>query len=294
MNALEGLRRLVLRHADSAVGASLVETDLPGVRLVYSRELTATAGDTVEPTFALVVAGEKRTVLGDRTQVYGAGQFLVAAVDLPVTGAVTRAPFAAVVLRLDPATITDLLLHAGMPTATTNASAGLAVSDAGPALIDAVRRLLGLLDRPRDAPALAPLYEREVLWRLLTGEQGALVRSLGAADGSVAHVGRAIGWLRANYHQPLRVEDLADLAAMSQSAFRRHFRQITKLTPLQYQQQLRLNEARALLAAGAGTTKAVSAAVGYSSTSQFSREYRRLFGEPPSRDAARLRSVIGA
>ena len=166
---------------------------------------------------------------------------------------------------------------------------GIAVSDAAPALLDAVARLVGLLDEPADA-VLAPGIEREILWRLLTGPQGATMRQVGLADGRLAHLARAITVIRRDHDQTLRVEDLAALATMSVTSFHRHFRALTSMTPIQFQKQIRLHEARARLLSDPGDIAGAGYAVGYHSPSQFSREYRRLFGAPPSRHAAAIRS----
>jgi transcriptional regulator GlxA family with amidase domain len=163
------------------------------------------------------------------------------------------------------------------------------VSDASDALLDAITRLLLLLDEPADAAVLAAGIEREILWRLLTGPQGPAVRQIGLVDGHVAHLARAIAHIRRHYDQTLRVQDLAALAAMSATSFHRHFRALTSMTPIQFQKQLRLHEARTRLLADPGDVAGTGHAVGYGSASQFSREYRRLFGAPPSRHGPALR-----
>lgn len=207
--------------------------------------------------------------------------------ELPVVGRITRAsadePFLVAVLELRPARIAELLLETGIRPAG-DVPAGIAVSDASPELLDAVARLLTLLDSPADAAVLAAGVEREVLWRLLTGPQGAMVRQIGLADGRLAHLARAIQWIRHHYRETLRVEDAAAVATMSVSSFHRHFRAVTSMTPLQFQKRIRLHEARARLLASRGDVAGVGVAVGYDSPSQFSREYRRMFGVPPSRE----------
>jgi AraC-like DNA-binding protein len=205
-------------------------------------------------------------------------------------------PFLAFVLELHPARIAALLLETApgataRPGAADATPAGIAVSDASPALLDATGRLLALLDAPDDAAALAAGVEREVPWRLVTGPQGATVRQIGLADSRLAHVARAIRWIRGHYDETLRVEELAALTTMSVSSFHRHFRAVTSMTPIQFQKQIRLREARARLLAQPGDVTGVGLAVGYDSPSQFSREYRRMFGAPPSRDARALRDA---
>ncbi|MFE2824028.1 AraC family transcriptional regulator N-terminal domain-containing protein [Streptomyces sp. NPDC059271] len=315
---------------------------------------SAPTSSIADPVLAVVAQGAKRLTLGDRIHDYGAGQYLVVSVDLPVTGHYTRAspeePFLAFGLTLRPSDIASLLLaeagagtgagaaaekagtgtgageRAGAEAARTaeadrtgtrpppartagdrrtgtrpprpatsrppssrTAPPGLAVSDASPDLLDAVVRLVRLLDRPADLPILAPMIEREILWRLVTGEQGALVRQIGLADSRLRHISRAVRWIRDHHAQTLRVEDLARLAGMSASPFHRHFRAVTAMTPIQFQKRIRLQEARLRLMSSTDDVAGVGFAVGYDSASQFSREYRRQFGSPPGQDAARLR-----
>jgi AraC-like DNA-binding protein len=156
-------------------------------------------------------------------------------------------------------------------------------------LLDAVVRLLRLLDRPRDRKALAPLIKREILWWLITGEQGDVVRQLGLADSSLAHIRGAVRWIRDNYATPFRVEEVAQLTGMSVSAFHRNFQAVTAMTPIQFQKHIRLQAARLLLANRPNDITGVGHLVGYDNPSQFSREYRRQFGAPPSVDAVRMR-----
>jgi AraC-like DNA-binding protein len=278
----------------------LTRTALPGVSVVCSRTTTEPLGTMAEPTLAVIAQGVKETTLNGRTFTYGPGQFLVVSVELPVIGHLVQAsadePFLAFVLELRPARIAQLLLEttpeatAG-PSAANATPAGIAVSDASPALLDATDRLLALLYAPGDAAALAAGVEREVLWRLLSGPQGATVRQIGLADSRLAHVARAIRCICVHYDETLRVDELAALAAMSVTSFHRHFRAVTSMTPIQFQKQIRLHEARARLLAQPDDITGVGFAVGYDSPSQFSREYRRMFGVPPSRDALALREA---
>ena len=242
---------------------------------------------------AVIAQGAKRIALGDQVYEYGAGQYLVASVDLPITGHFTEAspdrPALGFGLMLRPADVAELLLQAPSLPDSGRSPSALAVSDASVELLDAVVRLLRLLDTPRDRPVLAPLIKREILWRVITGGHGAGLQQLGLADSSLSHVARAVRWIRDHYSQPFRVEDVAQLAGMSVSAFYRHFQAVTALSPIQFQKQIRLQEARLLLASDPHDVTGVSRRVGYDSPSQFSREYRRQFGVPPSQDAAGLR-----
>jgi transcriptional regulator GlxA family with amidase domain len=165
------------------------------------------------------------------------------------------------------------------------------VSDAPERLLDAVVRLLRLLDTPRDIPIVAPLIRQEILWWLIEGEQGAAVRQLGLADSNLSHIARAVRWIRQHYARPFRVEDVAAHCGMSASAFYRNFQAATAMSPIQFQKQIRLQEARLLLAGATGDVAGIGYRVGYDSPSQFSREYRRQFGAPPSLDATRLRDL---
>jgi AraC-like DNA-binding protein len=288
---LDGLRALLARHArpDST-------TAIDGVLVSQVEQSTPPSPSMSGTVMALIAQGAKRIALGDRVYEYRAGQYLIASVDMPITGQFTEAsperPAMGFGLVLHPATVAELLLQAApgdLPPAGGGAPSGMAVNDAPAALVDAVIRLLSLLDQPRDIAVLAPLIKREILWRLITGEQGAVVRQLGLADSSLSHIARAVRWIRDHYAQSFRVEDLAQLSGMSVSAFYRNFQAVTAMSPIQFQKQIRLQEARLLLAMQSSDVSGVGHRVGYDSPSQFSREYRRQFGAPPSQDAARLR-----
>jgi AraC-like DNA-binding protein len=292
MSALETLREIIGRHARDSHGPSAIE----GLTVTATDAPTALRSGIAEPSLALVVEGRKRTVSGDRVFDYAAGEFLITQLDLPVIGQVTTAsaerPFLGIGLHLEPSQIAAMLLESATTLAGSPAPApGIAVASAGPPLLDALARLAGLLDAPQDVPILAPLYRREVLWRLVTGPQGAVVRQIGLADGNLAHITRAARWIRDHHDESIRIGELAALAAMSESTFHRHFRAVTHMTPIQYQKAVRLQQARLALVSGARDVAEVAHAVGYDSASQFSREYRRQFGAPPGRDAQRIRAA---
>jgi AraC-like DNA-binding protein len=288
---LSELQSLIARHARPGVA----ETALPGVRVLISSVPTEAAHHVTEPGLGIVVQGAKRTVVGDRVFEYGEGDFVVTSVDLPIASHVVRAsaarPYLACRMALGPAAIASLLLEAPGVDEFVTAPCGMGVHKAAPELLEAAVRLLRLLDNPRDAPVLRPLIEREILWRLLCGEQGGRVRQIGLADSRLAQVSHAIRWIRQHYAEAVSIEELAQLATMSESSFHRHFRAVTAMTPIQFQKQIRLQEARSRLLADADDVATVGFAVGYDSPSQFSREYSRLFGAPPGRDVARLRLV---
>jgi AraC-like DNA-binding protein len=290
MDKLAELRALIARHG----AGGLTRTPLAGVSVMAAYEPTLPLGSISEPSLAVMAGGAKRTVVGDRSFIYEAGEYLLVSLDLPVTAHVLRAsrdePFLAFGLALRPATIATLLLEAPGAAGGPRTPPGVAVSQAAPELLDAIVRMTRLLDHPEDAPVLAPAYEREILWRLITGEHGATVRQIGLADSALSHISKAIAWIRAHHDQRLRIDDLADLSGMSPSAFHRHFRAATAMTPIQFQKTVRLQEARALLIARPDDIAGAGFAVGYNSPSQFSREYARRYGRPPGRDAELLRA----
>jgi AraC-like DNA-binding protein len=286
------LRELLDRHARPDLA-----TAIDGVRICKADHTAAPESSMSGTVVAVIAQGRKRLALGDRFYDYGVGQYLVASVDLPVTGQVINAapgrPALGFGMTLDPAAIAELMLRAGpgdLPRSAGTSRPGIAVSDAPDELLEAVVRLVRLLDRPRDRRTLAPLVKREILWRLMTGDQGDAVRQLGLADSSLRHITRAAQWIRENYARPFRVEEVAQLSGLSVSAFHRNFQAVTAMSPIQFQKHIRLQAARLLLADSPNDITGVGNRVGYDSPSQFSREYRRLFGAPPSRDAVRIRA----
>ncbi|WDZ86602.1 AraC family transcriptional regulator [Micromonospora cathayae] len=287
---LDELRALLVRHARPDLS-----TGIDDVRIFRADRPTPPTPTTYGKVLALVAQGTKRFALGDRLYEYHAGEYLVASVDLPVTAYFARAtpgePALGFGLTLPPAAVAEVLLQADpaeLPDVAPGTPAGLVVSTASAELLDAAVRLLRLLDQPRDIPMLAPLIKREIIWRLLTGGQSAVLRQFGLPDSSLSHIARAVQWIRDNYAQPFRVEEVAQQVGMSVSAFHRNFLAVTSMSPIQYQKQIRLQHARLLLAANPSDIAGVSRHVGYESPAQFSREYRRLFGGPPRRDAVRL------
>jgi AraC-like DNA-binding protein len=289
---MDEFRELLDRHARPDLA-----TAIDGVRICRSEHTAAPESSMSGTVVAIIAQGRKRLALGDCFYDYGVGQYLVASVDLPVTGqvidAVPGSPALGFGMTLEPAAIAELMLRAGpgdLPRFSGTSRPGIAVSDAPDELLDAVVRLLRLLDRPRDRRTLAPLVKREILWRLITGDQGDAVRQLGLADSSLRHITRAAQWIRENYARPFRVEEVAQLSGLSVSAFHRNFQAVTAMSPIQFQKHIRLQQARLLLADSPNDITGVGNRVGYDSPSQFSREYRRLFGAPPSRDAVRIRA----
>jgi AraC-like DNA-binding protein len=258
--------------------------------LISSDGVTPVQHVVYEPMLCVILEGAKQATLGSESFAYQAGDYLVVSADLPVSGQVLSAPYVAVGIGLDAVAIAELMLEAGEgPGADAAPTRGLAVSRMDDELIDCVGRLIRLLDRPQDVAVLAPMIRREILWRLLAGEHAATMRQIGAEDGRLARVRRVIQRLRDHYAEPIRIEELAGLAGMSETSLHRHFKAVTSMSPLQFQKQVRLQEARNLLLGHANDVAGVGFAVGYDSPSQFSREYSRQFGRPPGRDLEWLR-----
>jgi transcriptional regulator GlxA family with amidase domain len=236
--------------------------------------------------------------VGDATYVYDPSQYLAVSLEVPAVGHVVEAspdaPYLCLTLRVDPRELAALLIETGRPVPRDDHDGrALFVSAVEAPLLDALLRLVRLLDAPHDIPVLAPLVRRELHYRLLQGEQQGRLAEMAIGDGRLRRVAGAIAWIRAHYAEPLQVEALARRVNMSPSALHAHFSAVAGVSPIQYQKQLRLQEARARLLAGGTTAEAVAYEVGYASASQFSREYARLFGQPPRRDADRMREPVG-
>ena len=283
------LRSLIDRHCKTRRH----DTALPGLTLFRAEEASPQDNTIYRPTLCIVAQGRKQVLLADRTFEYEPGQFLIVTVDLPVTGCIVEAsrdrPYLSLSLDLDPARIADLLLELPSEPPRQIAPVALAVSDLGDDLLDGVVRLLRLLDRPDEAAVLRPLIDREILYRLLRGEQGALLRQVATAGSHVSQIGKVADWIRTHYAEPTTIDALAADAGMSVTSFHRHFKAITAMSPVQYRTRIRLQEARRLMLVDEQDAGAIGFGVGYESPSQFSRDYRRMFGMPPAADAARLR-----
>ena len=264
--------------------------------LLIGREVSDTPppAAAVGTRMTLIAQGAKRLAYGDQVYDYGAGQCLVASVAMPLrcefTDATPARPVLGLCLRLEPSQVAEMMVQAprGSVPEADLASPAVVFAAASLELLDATVRLVRLLDQARDRDVLAPLVTREILWRLLTGEHGPTVRRIGLTDPRYSPIAEAVQWIRQNYREPFRVEDLAQRIGMSPSAFHRNFQAVTRSTPIQYQKQIRLQQARLLLAANPNDVTGIGFSVGYDSPSQFSREYRRLFGTSPSRDATRF------
>jgi AraC-like DNA-binding protein len=289
-SGLDEMAALMTRFADAEGTHSTAIARLSLIRLDHAGERVPAV---YRPCLCVVAQGRKAVHLGDERYVYDRSRFLVASVDLPLTGQVIDAtperPYLCVVLELEPKEIASLLLDADLPAPVeTTPARGLFLSQASPEFIEAVLRLLRLLATPEDIRTLAPLAEREILYRLLKSPEGWRLRQIAAGHGQARRIAKAIARLRTHFHEPLRVERLADEANMSVSSFHAHFKRVTAMSPLQYQKQLRLQEARRLLLTETVDAATAGHRVGYESPSQFSREYRRAFGVPPATDMRQI------
>ncbi len=292
MTHLGELAALIARHAPED---GLYATDIPRLSLARFSAPSEPFHTLCQPALCIVAQGRKQAVLADRTYIYDAAKYLVASVDLPVVGNVIEAtpeqPYLSLRLDLNLPMLSEMLLERPAAIKGDAASPGIVLSDVTAGMLDACVRLLRLLDTPEDAEVLAPLAEREILYRLLMSEQGAMARHIAAGESRLTQISRAIGWIRENFTQALSIDQLSGLVGMSNSSFHQHFKAVTRMSPLQYRTQMRLQEARRLMVSEAIDAADAGFRVGYESPSQFSRDYSRVFGTPPLRDAARIRAT---
>ncbi len=267
---------------------------LPGLHLYRHSFPLEQVYSVVEPSLCVVAQGSKEFLLGDSRYRYDPLHYLLVTVDLPNVGQVLEAsqerPFLSLRLELAPTLVGEVLVEAGHASPRDSADVrAIAVSPLDGHLLDAFVRLTRLLDAPAEARVLLPLLTREIIYRLLVGEQGGRLRHLAVLGGYTPHIARAIERLRQDFDQPLRIEQMARELGMSISGFHHHFKAVTALSPLQFQKRLRLLEARRLLLGEDLDAASVAYRVGYHDASHFNREYKSLFGVPPMRDVQRLR-----
>jgi AraC-like DNA-binding protein len=286
---LDELAAVIGRHADDMWSASAV----PRLTLVALDGHVAPVDLRYEPMICFIVAGAKRAVAGDKSWVTGSGEMFLNSLILPVTAEFVAVPYRSAVLMLDGQALPDLLLEldaAEVPAPPGHG--GQIAAPMTPELIDAVTRWVRLLDTPGDIRPLAQRIESEILYRLLSSPLGAMLRQLAVTDSGVARVRAAAAWICAHYSEPIGIAAIAAVANMSTATLHRHFKAATGMSPLRFQKHLRLQEARRRLLSGGTTAALVAGAVGYESATQFSREYRRVYGLPPAQDAARLRGRL--
>ncbi|KQM86701.1 AraC family transcriptional regulator [Sphingomonas sp. Leaf22] len=294
MDRIAELSALIHRHV---VGTGICSTAMPHVSLIRADAPSTPTPAVYEASLCIIAQGSKRVSIGEHSVVYDAAHYLLVSVDLPLVGHVLDAsperPYLCCKIDLYASILADLMAIEGGGLVRTDLPV-LGVYPGDPDLIDAACRLVGLLDRPDTIRALAPLIEREILYRLLTGPHGPMLRHVATAGSHLNQVSRAIAAIRRRFDAPIRIDDVAAEAGMSSSSLHVHFKAITRMTPLEYQKQLRLQEARRLMLTEGATASTAGFAVGYESPSQFSREYRRLFGAPPRADIERLHAAPAA
>lgn len=290
MLQIDALSDIIARHA---MTDGMHASALPRLSLVRSSKPTEAVPTVYTPSLCIITQGRKQVELGGQSYVYDPAQYLAVSVDLPLVGSILEAslerPYLSLVLDIDMAVLADLMLRHPEELGPAPRGPALGVSEVEPGLLDATFRLARLLDTPRDAAALAPLAEREILYRLLVGAQAPMIRRIASAESRLKQVSRAIAWLRDNYAQPISVGRLAAEVGMSPSTFHSHFKAATTMSPLQYRTRVRLQEARRMMVVEAMDAASAGFAVGYESPSQFSREYSRLYGVSPLKDAQRQR-----
>ncbi|HHF3084695.1 TPA: AraC family transcriptional regulator N-terminal domain-containing protein [Vibrio diabolicus] len=294
-SAIEKLAKHIEKWAN---GANQYDSEIPGLR--FSRWATPTppTSYTHNPSICLIAQGRKRVLLGEDSFVYDANHFLISSVDLPIIANIIEAsedkPYLGVIMELDLTEISQLIVDSELTfNQSKEAQKGIAVGELSEPLLDAFLRLIELLDEGQSIKILAPIIKREIFYRLLITEQGARLNQIVTAGSHSHQIAKAIDWLKNNFVKPLSVSELAAYSGMSKSAFYTHFRSMTSMTPLQFQKKLRLSEARRLMLTENLDAMATTFKVGYESPSQFSREYSRLFGAPPSKDIKSLRESMG-
>jgi len=289
--AMNGLAKSIARLTENG---ELRTTAVPGLSLYRKTEPSEPLIGMYEPSVCLIAQGAKRVLLRNNTYVYDTNHYLFSGLYLPVIAQVIEAsqkkPYLALRLTFDYNEISSLMADIHLPPPRTQkTNRGMATGELTAPLVNAFQRLVDLLNQKQDIPILSPLIKREIFYRLLMGEQGTILRQLAVTGTKSQRIAQAVLWLKANFSQPLRVDELAEMVNMATSTFYHHFRSMTALSPLQYQKQLRLQEARRLMLTEHIDAASAAFQVGYESPSQFSREYSRLYGAPPVRDIMTLR-----
>lgn len=292
-NSLAHHLDIALRHAPPG----LTSTRIPRLDICVGQGSTDKAPCLYRSMICFILQGSKHVAINDNLLSYDSEQYLISALELPLIGQIfddeRGQPYVAILLVLDPAILAELATAIPPVREREQKGGGIMINPMTASLRDTLLRLLSLLDTPDDIPVLGPMLERELLYRLLQGPQGRLLRQIAQPEGALSSIRRAVAWIRDNYNTRLRIEALCDVSGMSRASLHRHFLSMTGRSPIQYQKQLRLQEARQLLLAGEHRASDVAFAVGYESASQFSREYLRQFGAPPVRNVRELRQAIG-
>jgi len=297
MDEMAILAELIARHARQDGRHS---TAIEGLTLVRSSHPTDPTPGIQQPMFCIVAQGRKQVALGNVSHTYDRSHYLIVSVALPVVTRIMVAdpstPYLCLRVALDPVILSEIVSTSGRLAGDAGSMPrpALQISEMSDDLIAVVTRLMRLLDKPEDIAALAPLAQRELYYRLLTGAQAGTVLQIAAAESKFQQVSRAIAWIREHYARPLSIPQLTFVSRMSKSALHKHFKAVTSMSPLQFQKHIRLQEARRLMIANGLDAASAGFGVGYSSATQFTREYRRMYGQPPARDAIRIRAQAGA
>jgi AraC-like DNA-binding protein len=291
--ALQQLALLIQRHAPSN---GTHRTAVPSLTLMHATQTSVPLESVYKPSICVVAQGAKTATLADETYRYDPSTYLVTSVELPIMGRIIEAapgvPYLSLKLSFDADIILDIMKETNRPIdVPAEASRGITVNRTSPALLEAIVRLMQLLDTPEDVAVLAPLVIREILYRVLQGEQGSLIHQFAIIGSHANNIAQAIRLINRQYDRPLLIEHLAKSVNMSTSAFHKHFKRVTAMSPLQYQKTVRLQEARRLLLTEAVPASDAAFRVGYESPSQFSREYARMYGRPPMLDVQELRGA---
>lgn len=290
---LDQLTDFISRHAPSA---GTHRTIVPALSLLHAADLSEPLESVYKPSICIVAQGAKASTLAHETYRYDPSTYVVTSVELPIVSSIVEAspdlPYLGLKLSFEPDVILDMVRESDLPLAVpAQTPRGIAVSRMSPELLDAAVRLVRLLDKPEDAPILAPLAIREILYRVLQGEQGALIHSFSIVGSHAHHIARAIQTILRQYDRPLQIEQLAKSVNMSASAFHNHFKRVTAMSPLQYQKTVRLQHARRFMLTEHLSASDAAFRVGYESPTQFSREYARMYGRPPKLDIQALRGL---
>jgi AraC-like DNA-binding protein len=287
------LREMLIEKISKLTENQEVVKPLPNLTLSCRKAPTEPRSYILPPSICIAVQGAKRLFLEDETYVYDIKHFLLTSIDLPVTTQIIEAseekPYIGITWQIDMNILLELIMEHKFSVKTKQVSRGVTLGTITPQILDAFRRLLELLEEPEHIPALLPVIHREIIYRLLISEQGPRLIQIALVSNHGHYITKAIEYLKKHFAESLSVKELANFAGMSVSSFYQHFKALTGMTPLQYQKKLRLNEARRLILSEALDITNAAFQVGYESPSQFSREYKRLFGISPSQDLKMLR-----
>lgn len=288
------MKELLQITSELSTGEGIRDTAIASLKIIKTSFPHEKIHTVYTPSLCVILQGEKDVSLGDEVYTYAPGEFIVVTVDLPITGEVTEAsvkkPYYCLMLELDPVVVFDVIKEQSQMK-TNQDKRGVFVGEVEEGMHDALLRLVKCLQNPKDIPVLAPMYIREVIYRLLNSKYGDAVKQLGIVGSQTQRIAKVIDSIKASFTKPLKMEALAKSAGMSPASFHKYFKEITRMSPLQFQKQLRLQEARRMLMGGDLDAGSVSYEVGYESPSQFSREYARLFGLPPKSDVKQFKKA---